>query len=583
MKPLLFAAVAALTSCLALAQEQCNLILDINPGRSGSRPENFHCSIDGRTVLFSANDFTVGAELWTTDGSTTALLKDIFPGPRGSSPADFYSCWIGNEVITFFTADDGVHGRELWRTNGTEAGTFLIRDFKVGINGGNPQSFSFCNGRLFFVAQDFVPGPFFAWTSDGTPQGTQKLDHPDPNIPFFQSTPDAISPCFKGNIFLSDGTQLWKTDGSTPVAITASRLSFFTRRFRVIEDLLFFAGDGQIPGDEPWVTDGTPAGTRMIRDIAPNSSSFEKDSAPESFTLHNGRIFFAAGTRAIGHELWVTDGTEAGTSLVKDIDPGTGGGRPRHLTSSGNVLYFEANDGSSGHELWMSDGTNAGTVMVQDLFPGPSSSDPKNLLSAGDGLYFTAKTPGVGGDERKLYYVDNATQTITVVCSNLRFPANNPTFLTPCGNALYMNSQPPTAVAPGLEPHSITQARAFVRAVGQGTNGATLRATNPIVGQSVTFSWHLAPTSSGGYLFSSRPSQGIAVIPSLLAPMSYLVLDPATVFLAALTTAPGGSFTVPIPNSSILVGEHLHAQVLWTVNSGTPFETSNAVQVTFGR
>ena len=64
-------------------------------------------------------------------------------------------------------------------------------------------------------------------------------------------------------------------------------------------------------------------------------------------------LYFAAKDGINGHELWKTDGTEAGTMMVKDINSGNGDGSPGWLTAVGNTLYFRANDGINGYELWM--------------------------------------------------------------------------------------------------------------------------------------------------------------------------------------------------------------------------------------
>ena len=92
-------------------------------------------------------------------------------------------------------------------------------------------------------------------------------------------------------------------------------------------------------------------------------------------------------------ELWKSDGTAAGTVMVKDIEPGVGaasGSQPFFLTNLNGTLFFSAYDDAHGVELWKSDGTAAGTVMIKDIVPGPTWSDPFYLAAVNGGVEFYA-------------------------------------------------------------------------------------------------------------------------------------------------------------------------------------------------
>src|SRR5262249_45756174 len=101
-------------------------------------------------------------------------------------------------------------------------------------------------------------------------------------------------------------------------------------------------------GRELWRSDGTPAGTMLVRDIAPSAAA----SLPSNLTNVNGLLYFAANDGTTGTELWQSDGTPAGTVLVQDINPGTTGSNPAYLTAMNNKLSFAAPDPTHGRELW---------------------------------------------------------------------------------------------------------------------------------------------------------------------------------------------------------------------------------------
>ena len=105
----------------------------------------------------------------------------------------------------------------------------------------------------------------------------------------------------------------------------------------------------ELHGDELWSTDGTPAGTSRLLDIAPGLLG----SQPRELTVWNGRLWFRARDAVHGMELWTSDGTAEGTRLVQDIAPGASWSTPAHLTPGGEGLCFSADDGVHGEEVWL--------------------------------------------------------------------------------------------------------------------------------------------------------------------------------------------------------------------------------------
>ena len=156
--------------------------------------------------------------------------------------------------------------------------------------------------------------------------------------------------------------------------------------------IAYFAASSPATGTELWKSDGTSAGTLLVKDICAGSG----DSALKSLTNVSGTLFFVAQDSDHGYELWKSDGTSSGTILVKDIRPGNVTSYPLSLTNVNGTLFFVANDGTVGFEMWKSDGTSSGTVMVKDIAPGISSSSPRSLANVDGTLFFVANDGTVG-------------------------------------------------------------------------------------------------------------------------------------------------------------------------------------------
>jgi trimeric autotransporter adhesin len=149
-----------------------------------------------------------------------------------------------------------------------------------------------------------------------------------------------------------------------------------------VNGTLFFVADDGVHGFELWKTDGTEAGTVMVKDINLNGSS-----DPRRLTKLGAQLFFRADDGVQGEILWKSDGTEAGTAPVLDLNSNPVSA-PDNLTEMNGVLFFSATDADLGNELWRSDGLPAGTRIVKDIIPGASSSIPAAFLVVGDQLYF---------------------------------------------------------------------------------------------------------------------------------------------------------------------------------------------------
>jgi len=337
------------------------MVVELATGASGSRlagsgPHMF--TVLGDSMLFTAgiDGDHLDKELFIArdGGDTIELLKEINPGggTKGKSlPREMLV--VGDTA--YFTAIDGSHGRELWKTNGTTSGTELVKDIhpsgssmpwdpsgRPGVDFGT--SMVAIDGDIFFPADD--GSGFDLWTSNGTAAGTSKLVDLD--------------------------------DVSNLVVIG--------------DDIVFVATDAS-HGEEIWISDVTGS-ARRLTDIASGSDG----ANPQYLTAFGDQVIFSADDGSTGRELYLLNAVSE-ELLMLDIDAGSAEGQPAGFVPVNGVVCFVAGDEDHGRELWQTDGTLAGTYLVKDLNLGHLDSDigfrgPKSVV--GDTLYFSAVTPAFG-------------------------------------------------------------------------------------------------------------------------------------------------------------------------------------------
>ena len=383
------------------------LLKDINPtlltGVTNSVPQ---LQLNG-VFYFSGTTPTSGSELWRSDGTPegTWLVKDIWSGTSSSNPSKFIQ--IGDEFL--FSANDGVHGPELWKSDGTTAGTVLVSDIRPSFDGSIVDSTVFveAGGVFYFKAFDGSHG-YELWKTDGTTAGTLLVKDIDTGS--FSANPMQLTNV-GGTLYFSanDGTgfELWKSDGTTLGTVRVADLrsginiGSYPLNLTNVGGTLFFTANDGTRGAELWKSNGTAATTTLVKSIAPGSQSAFSTSTnfPPFLTNLNGTLYFAANDGATsGLELWRSDGTDAGTVQVIDIIPGAGGSNPVFMTAVGNELFFVAGTAAAGNELWASDGTAANTRLVLNIRPG--SANAFDIFNAGN-------RPSLTNVSGVLYFVAN--------------------------------------------------------------------------------------------------------------------------------------------------------------------------------
>lgn len=367
-------------------------VKDINTAPINADPFNYNSDPGNLTdfknqMFFTATSGEFGRELWKTNGTEagTVMVKDISAGSESSNPGNLTV--VGNTL--YFTASNGPNGTELWKTDGTAAGTVMVKDILNGLNSSSIGNLVNFNGTLFFSATDGLNGVEL-WKSDGTAAGTVRVK--DIREGAASSSPSQLTVAGNTLYFVANdgnsGQEIWKTNGTDAGTIRVSNIvagsgTGLPQNLTAVNNTLFFTADDGSHGREVWKTDGTTAS--MVKDIVTGSTS----SVPTDLYHYNGKLAFVANDGVNGREVWTSDGTSGGTSMLKNINPYPEGPAPTEFLNIGGTLFFAASNGPDGTELWSTDGTSGNTKMVKNIdVNSAASSNPRFLTNLNGTLYF---------------------------------------------------------------------------------------------------------------------------------------------------------------------------------------------------
>lgn len=460
-------------------EEGTVLLKDIRSGNQSGAVAQGAIVFNG-SFYFFANDGSNGTELWKSDGTPegTELLKDIRSG-NSSSSNSMLGVVLNDKLI--FLANNGISGNELWETDGSTVGTTLFLDLNPGnLSGINYDAILQLEGDLiYFIGSDGAEQSGL-WVSDGTNSGTIFLANSSPQLLAGSSTQDYVV-YFAQNE--NNMTVLWKSDGTPNGTVILSEdvevtnISVSEQGFLSYGNQIFFNGKNEVNGNELWVTDGTTEGTEIFFDvnhqygvipslltavsdklffrgnkygyyglytsdgnlegtkhlnIGSNAGGIDDES---EFIDFNGNLIVSADDGVHGYELWISDGTQEGTSMIKDINPGNASSMMnsdtfRSFVVANDKLYFHADDGS-GLGMWVSDGTGDGTYKLStpevQVLIGHNGSTPFTIF--GDGIYYFGFSNGVYG----VYKIDTNTEENTFIHPFVQiehmYVANNKLFI----------------------------------------------------------------------------------------------------------------------------------------------------------
>lgn len=375
------------------------------------------------------------------------LIKDIYAGANGSSPSGM----VRAGKYVFFTASDTINGAgRLFRTDATTAGTTRLLLTSPGFISSTADHLTKFGNKVVF-AVDNGSGYYEVWVSDGTQAGTYGIEN-------YVSTAGSLGGFYTAGNYIyysvhkNDTIQLRRMD-------TTCTKSTLIKSFGVDHSggfdcvVLKSVNNNKVYfdyfsptdyTDQIWVTDGTTAGTTMIKkldteglesELMPsgkylyfltttgsnemlyaidaetdniNSVTFFSGTPgtqfPDNISLSNDgyndtRLLFTFNDGIHGKEPWITDGTAEGTHLLTDIETGSASSSPKSYIAVGDKIIFSAYNSNYGSELWYTNTTATTCSLFQDIFSGAGSSSPAELTPIGLRFVFAASTGNNTGNE----------------------------------------------------------------------------------------------------------------------------------------------------------------------------------------
>jgi ELWxxDGT repeat protein len=456
--------------------EEFKRLKNINTGADvlsqySSHPTKY-TELGGNLVFFAWGGAALGNEchLWKTDGTengTTSLAAMYYTGDP--SPSQPYSGETAKSPTHIYfegqsrNPTNNNYQKDIWKSDGTVAGTIKIKTFDLGTttfpsgnaNGLTPydiRDIEYSNGIVFFTMTDATNSKIDLWKTDGTEPGTIRIYEgcqsqissfnnyiyyfikgiPDPNFGNVQFT-----------LRRHNGTS-----GGFVKNLAQTNAANIPRFFGVVNNQLLFTADGTIvlnsnnvnSGMELWKTDGTGAGTVIVKDINPEVSN---NFPPGPFSAGKNSISYANKDNSVNGVI-----KEPALEIRSIIH--------------NNTLYFGADDGANGSEIWKSDGTEAGTVLIKDLVPGtytdiygqtyPNGSDPYSFYVFQNNLVFTGWATGT--ENIALYKTDGTNLGTSIIKNHVRhgisYNYNVPMSYAVLNNNLYFSGkeQPNSLIHP---------------------------------------------------------------------------------------------------------------------------------------
>lgn len=408
-------------------------------------------------ILFSASK-PEGRALWSFNPVTqkSSLIKDIFPGSSMSMSGDSAFMKLNNKIY-FITQQNNTGNKQLWVTDGTTVGTSKLTDLNfyysieiTAATGNNIffyhnkelwgynivtgilqqlKTFEYTSGNIkmytmnntvFFAANDGVHGTEI-WKSDGTVAGTSLLKDIVPDPSAGSITGDFKALVFKDKLYFVvnlgtgfAGYELYSTDGTEVGTVSVKPIGFYQLEGAATDDYFVFTGFDTVNGLEPWISDGTAAGTHLLKNLMPGATS---SMTLMKFVKFNNKIFFQNGANGVslgyGNYIWETDGTEAGTV--------------RYNTNNDALIYGTSSDNNHliltmpnyYNRFWVANGNSSQNFEITGL----DMSSNNNFVDLNSKIFLSGSTPKYGTE---LFSLDPDTHEIAIASDINKSESSNP-------------------------------------------------------------------------------------------------------------------------------------------------------------
>ena len=402
--------------------------------------------------------------------------------------------------VFYFSANDGIHGSELWRSDGTAAGTYLVKDLLTGSASSFPHELVTAGNKLYFVTQDNTFANNGLWVSDGTANGTTRLatfQRQGPGVNAAYNLTAAGNKVFYFTYGLGGETVLSKTDGTAGGTGTVKDFIDISSGgplgHEVAGGLFYFALYSNTTGRELYRSDGTEGGTFLVKDI---SSSTDYFAGPVQLTAFNGQLYFSDDDGS-GQKLWLTDGTTSGTRLANNGNVTVSTDYSfafinAHFAVQGNHLYTAASTPATGEELYKYNPAS-GFSLVKDITPGAAGGFPSGITPAFGKIAFVYYD--TIAQQNELWAV-NETNGARLLASG-SFYEN----LTPGNGLLYFISGTKEAGTELWKTNGTTEGTALVKDIYTGTTSSSPQDLTYVNG---TLYFNAASKNTGTELWQSQ-------------------------------------------------------------------------------